>query len=103
MPNVEEVFRVSGIPEYTFVEPLRYNNIKVAVRTPGRCVVVEGPSGIGKTTVVNRLLHELGLFEEATVLSARKSDDVDLIKELPGMGAIGIVVVDDFHRLDAET
>lgn len=49
-PKVEEVFKVSGVPTYTFVEPSEYNKLLVALRTPGRGVVVEGPSGIGKTS-----------------------------------------------------
>lgn len=44
MALLEEVFRLSGMPTYTFVEPTRYREIKVAVRTPGRCIVLEGPS-----------------------------------------------------------
>lgn len=54
MALLEEVFRLSGMPTYTFVEPMRYEEIKVAVRTPGRCIVVEGPSGIGKTTTITK-------------------------------------------------
>lgn len=100
MALLEEVFRLSGVPTHTFVEPDRYSAVKVAVRTPGRCVVLEGPSGIGKTTTVTRIIDELNLGGSVLQLSARKQKDVDLIAELPGMDRIGTVVVDDFHRLD---
>ena len=50
-----------GIPTHTFVRPIEYPALLVALRTPGRGVVVEGPSGIGKTTAVTRALEELGL------------------------------------------
>lgn len=39
----------------------------------------------------------------AVVLSGRNPDDFDLISELPEMKDIGLVVLDDFHRLPEET
>jgi hypothetical protein len=84
MPKLEEVFRLSGVPTHTFVEPDQYNEVKVSLRTPGRCLVIEGPSGIGKTTTVTKALAELNLTA-ALVLSARRNEDVQLIEELPAM------------------
>jgi hypothetical protein len=102
MPKLEEVFRLSGVPTHTFVEPDQYNEVKVSLRTPGRCLVIEGPSGIGKTTTVTKALAELNLTA-ALVLSARRNEDVQLIEELPAMKDIGTVIVDDFHRLSSST
>jgi hypothetical protein len=34
-PYLEEVFKRSGIPTYTFVEPKEYQHLQVALRTPG--------------------------------------------------------------------
>ena len=99
MPNLEEVFRLSGIPTYTFVEPLRYDEIKVSIRTPGRCLVLEGPSGIGKTTTITKALAELRLAGEGLSLSARRPADIEMINALPELEDIGTVIVDDFHRL----
>lgn len=100
MANLEEVFRLSGVPTHTFVTPDRYNEVKVSIRTPGRCAVLEGPSGIGKTTIITKVLEELDFDTSPTVLSARRPKDVELIKELDNLGDLGIIVVDDFHRLD---
>lgn len=100
MANLEEVFKLSGIPDFTFVKPNEFGKLKVSLRTPGRCLVVEGPSGIGKTTSITKAIDELGIEKKVLKLSARKRDDVDLIKELPDMKDIGIVIIDDFHRLD---
>ncbi len=97
--NLEDVFKKSGIPTYTFVKPLEYNNIIVALRTKGRCIVVEGPSGIGKTTCIQKAIEELYLNNTVCKLSARKSEDREFIQILPEMKNIGIVVVDDFHIL----
>lgn len=98
MPLLEEVFRLSGIPSYTFVEPARYDEIKISIRTPGRCSVIEGPSGIGKTTTVTKAIQDLKL-KNVTSLSARRLFEAELIAELPTMSDIGTVIVDDFHRL----
>lgn len=103
MAFLEEVFRLSGVPTITFVEPERYEEIKVSVRTPGRCLVIEGPSGIGKTTTITKVLTNLGIAETVTALSARRPADVELIDALPEMRAIGTVIVDDFHRLGEAT
>ncbi|MCL4212736.1 MAG: TIR domain-containing protein [Gemmatimonadales bacterium] len=94
------MFKTSGIPTHTFVRPLEYAALQVALRTPGRGVVVEGPSGIGKTTSVARALEELGIGGSVTRLSARRRDDLPLIQALNGIRAFGTVLVDDFHRLD---
>ena len=56
---LEDVFCDSGVPQYTFVEPAEYIKTKVALRTRGRGVIVEGPSGIGKLRVLKRLLQRL--------------------------------------------
>lgn len=98
-PKLEEVFKTGGIPTHTFVPPLEFPQLLVALRTPGRGVVVEGPSGIGKTTAVARAFQELGIVDTVTSLSARRRGDPELIRELPAMNAFGTVVIDDFHRL----
>lgn len=62
-------------------------------------MIVEGPSGIGKTSCVRKAIEENGMADSCLFLSARKSTDTELIKELPAMRSIGLVIVDDFHRL----
>ena len=56
--RLEQVFTVAGIPTYTYVVPYEYNELLVAVRTPGKCIVIEGPSGIGKTTAIIKILNQ---------------------------------------------
>lgn len=101
MSRVDEVFKKSGVPTHTFVPPAEYERVVVALKTPGRCMIVEGPSGIGKTSCIRKALEEATLSESCLFLSARKPGDTELIKSLPTMKAIGVVVVDDFHRLPA--
>lgn len=102
-PNLEEVYKLSGVPTYTFVKPVEYQKLLISLRTPGRGLVIEGPSGIGKTTSVSKALEYLGLAEQALKLTTRKKEDRKLIADLPEMTGIGTVIVDDFHRLDEDT
>lgn len=99
-----DVFKLSGVPDLTFVEPLEFTRLVVALRTPGRGVVIEGPSGIGKTSAVTKALDRIhpNYGNRALSLSARKRDDRELIRELPNMKEAGIVVIDDFHRLEPD-
>jgi len=98
-PFVEDVFKISGVPTYTFVEPNEFAHLLVALRSLGRGVVVEGPSGIGKSTAVSRALADLDTGGRFQQLSARKPEDVDYIQLLPELEGFGVVVVDDFHVL----
>jgi hypothetical protein len=98
--ELQDVFVLSGVPKHTFVQSIEYPRLLVALRTPGRSIVVEGPSGIGKTTAVVNAISEAGLTDRVLSLSARKKTDISLIAELPGQIPFGTVVIDDFHRLD---
>lgn len=52
--QVFDVFKTSGVPTVTFVEPKNFHLIKLALLQPGVGVVLEGPSGIGKTTALKK-------------------------------------------------
>lgn len=99
MPRIDEVFKKSGVPTHTFVAPDEYERVIVAIRTPGRGVIVEGPSGIGKTSCIKKAIEQAGLSDSCIFLSGRKQDDCPLINDLPSMKSIGVVIIDDFHRL----
>jgi hypothetical protein len=98
-PRLEEVFKVNGIPTHTFVKPNKYPDLLLNLRTPGRCLVVEGPSGIGKTTAVEKALTDVGLSDNVTTLSARRKKDLEYIEILPETTSAGTVMVDDYHKL----
>ncbi|MGV0779401.1 TIR domain-containing protein [Mycolicibacterium sp. XJ775] len=98
-PLLEEVFKTQGIPEHNFVVPSHANRLTVSLRTPGRGVIIEGPSGIGKSTAVITTLKALGIYDRVQVLSARVMSDVEYIQLLPELDDFGAVVIDDFHRL----
>lgn len=98
--ELQEVFVLSGVPQHTFVQPTEYTRLLVALRTAGRSIVIEGPSGIGKTTAVEKAIAEAGLTDRVLSLSARKKEDIKIIEELPRQLPLGTVIIDDFHRLD---
>jgi len=102
-PLLEQVFKIGGVPTYTFVEPEEYPDLLLSLRTPGRGAVIEGPSGIGKTTAVEKALQALGMTGGVTKLSSRRPQDVEYIEALPGLGGVGVVIVDDFHKLPDRT
>ena len=66
-------------------------------------MIIEGPSGIGKSTAVTKVLEELKLDSNVSVLSARDPMDSEYIALLPEISAIGTVIIDDFHRLEDST
>ncbi|MEO1405122.1 MAG: TIR domain-containing protein [Pseudomonadota bacterium] len=63
-------------------------------------MIVEGPSGIGKTTAIEKAIADEGLAEKVTKLSARKKEDVEYISSLREICVTGLVLIDDFHKLD---
>lgn len=101
--RLEEVFKTSGVPTFTLVHPKRYSDILLSLRTPGRCLMIEGPSGIGKTTAIESALTAVGLGASVTKLSARRKEDVEYIRILPETSSVGTVIVDDFHKLELAT
>lgn len=103
--RLSEVFVKSGPPRFTFVAPRDFTFLKLALEQPGRGVVVEGPSGVGKTTAVEHAVADLKIAKLQahlpiqSVLSARNPQhrhSLHTIREWHN----GTVIIDDFHRLD---
>ncbi|MGH4002027.1 MAG: hypothetical protein ACRDTJ_31700, partial [Pseudonocardiaceae bacterium] len=96
-----EVFKDSGVPSVTFVEPDDFYRLRLALEQPGRGVVIEGPSGVGKTTALQHALTQLdhGPRQSFVVLRCRDGADVTRVRQLRTWHS-GPVAIDDFHRLD---
>jgi len=100
---LEDVFQPAGVPKLTFVAPSEYIPFRLALRQRGLCVVLEGPSGIGKTTLLDwAVSQDLARLGAVTTYTARRVSDIELISRLPDVGHTGIVAIDDFHRLSQE-
>ena len=104
-----EVFLKSGVPGITFVEPEEFNELKMSLAQPGRGVVIEGPTGIGKTTALKKAVEQLqsskGLNNNSNyieILSARVKHDIQKIKTITSWHQ-GAIAIEDFHRLDTSS
>lgn len=51
-----EVFTTSVVPTITFVEPENFDCLKLAIAQPECGFIIEGPSGIGKTTALKNAI-----------------------------------------------
>jgi Ni2+-binding GTPase involved in maturation of urease and hydrogenase len=102
MAELQDVFKTGGVPTVTFVRPREYPRIILNLKTAGRGLVIEGPSGIGKTTAIRQAVTELGLSDKIVRLSARKQEDVDYISIIPELKDFCIVLIDDYHALPEE-
>ncbi|NWC00835.1 TIR domain-containing protein [Pseudomonas gingeri] len=97
--ELQDVFKKSGVPTHTFVEASEFNRVLVALRTAGRGMIIEGPSGIGKTSSIRRAVEKIpGL--ECRFLTARRTSDVQEIEGIPDRDNFGLIIIDDFHRLE---
>lgn len=102
--KLSQVFLKSGVPHATFVEHEEFQPLKLALDQPGRGIIIEGPSGVGKTTAIKRAIEDLaeenaGVASSIRILSARDPEHRELLQTLPKWHS-NTVVVDDFHRLD---
>ena len=63
-------------------------------------MIIEGPSGIGKTTSIIKAQEEMKLGSNILQLSARVKEDLEYISQIPsGAFSDATIIVDDFHRL----
>lgn len=58
--KLSEVFKTVGLPPYTYVKPKHFGEVRADVEQPGKHLLIQGPSGIGKTCVVFKVFEELG-------------------------------------------
>jgi hypothetical protein len=104
--TLEEVFRTSGLPTYTYIEPSIYRNVASDLRQAGKHVIITGPSGSGKTSLLFRILSEMRLKEGPDFLYIPSLGE-DALNQVQNAlkhsldGTLrGLVILDDFHVLD---
>lgn len=105
-----EVFKTVGLPPYTYVKPAHYGEVRADIEQPGKHLLIEGPSGTGKTCVVYKVFEELGWVQGThyEYLSCRDETADIAIRRFFDKAAKGeqqpsppLIVVDDFHLLPA--
>lgn len=105
--KLSQVFKTVGLPPYTYVKPRHYGEIRSDIEQPGKHVLIEGPSGIGKTCVVYKVIEELSWelgrdFQYVSVRDAGAGATID--EHLDRIDAktptgVSLYIIDDFHLL----
>ena len=108
--QLEDVFKTVGLPPYTYVKPSYYGEVRADIKQPGKHLLIEGPSGIGKTCVVYKVFEELSWKSpsEYEYVSCRDNDadaKIDTFFDITASGGQPmpyIIVIDDFHLVNTE-
>lgn len=98
---IDRIFRSVGEPELSFVAPAQLDDLVTRLRFAGEGLVVDGPSGIGKTTAMREAVKRARVASEW--LSAKDEADRARLDAVLSAGARALgttLVVDDFHHLD---
>ena len=95
-----DIFRRGKQPDVTFVEPSQLKLLKVHLRTMGQGLVVEGPSGIGKTTAVNKAREAIAPGVPYRRVRSLVPGDLLALDKALSSRFTGHLVIDDFHHLD---
>src|SRR5262249_30065594 len=61
--RLNDVFNPDGVPGITFVETPEFRELKLCLNVPGRGLVIEGPSGVGKTTALKKACLQLQVVQ----------------------------------------
>lgn len=91
------LFERSGTPTRLYVEPAQARRIRASLRTPGRGLVLEGPSKIGKTTALRKALGDTPcLWLDAY------SDEAQIRATIDERKLSGHLVIDNAHALTSD-
>ncbi|MCY1060594.1 metallophosphoesterase [Nannocystis sp. SCPEA4] len=104
-----EVFTTGGMPPHTWVTTPHFHDVLQQLRRPSFGLIIEGPSGIGKTVTAKAALRELQARKLQSwpeprwihIYDETQVQDVEELLRRPPSELVGHIVIDDFHRLDA--
>ena len=105
--KLEDVFKTVGLPPYTYIKPSYYGEVRADISQPGKHLLIEGPSGIGKTCVVFKVFEDLKYTQNQDFLyiSCREDSAAGIIDGFLAAASNGdpteapVLVIDDFHLL----
>ncbi len=104
-----DVFKTVGLPPYTYIKPSYYGEVRTDIIQAGKHLLIEGPSGIGKTCVAFKVFEDLGMrqsvdYEYVSCRDENANDVVDRFFHSAGDGLstnTHLIVIDDFHLFSA--
>lgn len=105
--KLSDVFKTVGLPPYTYVKPVHFNEVRADISQPGKHLLIEGPSGTGKTCIAFKVFEELNWKQDFDFIyiSIRDADAEKKIEQFFDLSGKqtevypSIVVIDDFHLL----
>ncbi|MEL6345177.1 MAG: metallophosphoesterase [Myxococcota bacterium] len=108
--SIQSIFQTTGTPEVNFVAPIQLPQLKQRLRLKNEGLVVEGASGVGKTTAVRHALaavlgvalEQLWEHHDLLWLTSKDTRDRTRLNEILNAGyrkLSGHLVIDDFHQL----
>ena len=103
------MFKTVGLPPYTYVKPVYYGEVRSDIEQSGKHLLIEGPSGIGKTCIVYKVFEEIAWSKgkQYDYVSARDADaeqrvgDFFTVANSGGCPVPSVLVIDDFHLFPA--
>lgn len=108
--KLADVFKTVGLPPYTYIKPAYYGEVRADISQDGKHLLIEGPSGIGKTCVAFKVFEELEYQQGVhfDYVSCRDDSSAYVIDEFFALAAKGaptktpVIVIDDFHLLTTQ-
>ncbi len=97
---IDDVFVRNGVPGDTYVEPEQAPEIQRYLGVNGRGLVVEGPTQIGKTTAVTKLL---GDAQCARLDAYGEADEAELLAVVAAGVLEGHLLIENVHHLSDAT
>jgi Calcineurin-like phosphoesterase len=103
--TINEVFQLNGAPSINFVEPPRFDELKLELRTMGTGLIVEGPSRVGKSTAVKKAMEALGIPTGSQIWWDGRTfpEEAELqqkLRELEAATEKTWLFIDDFHYVE---
>ena len=103
--SINDIFRLNGPPTVTFVEPPRFGELQLELRTMGTGLIVEGPSKTGKSTAIHKAMDAHGVAAQDQLWWAGQSlpgfDEFQrVLDELRCSDQPRWLFIDDFHYVE---